>query len=148
MPTHKPRINLSVTPELYELMKRLGKVSGKSMSSAIVEILETSRPVLERVVVVGETAQKVQQEARGAMRKRVEESEAAIAAHVEAAMGQVDMFLGELEGRVNHAKQQQADERATVGGRRPPAGRVGVVSSKARRGRTTASRRRARARPK
>lgn len=146
MPTKNPRINLSMPPELYELINRLGKVSGKSMSASIVELLEASRPVLERVVVVGETARKIQQEAKGALAARVEEAQASIESHLIAAADQADLFITGLEQRVAHAKQaSSARERSD----RASAAAHPKLTAKQRRAKATKYlRRRASAKPK
>lgn len=136
MPTKNPRINLSVPPDLYDLIQRLGKVSGKSMSAAIVEMLEEGRPVLERVVVVGEAARKLQDDAKGAFRAKVEETEASIESHLQAAIGQADMFLSGLEQKVQQAqKAARAQTDAAVGGavaRKPSSTRETTKQKRAR----------------
>jgi predicted DNA-binding protein len=148
--SYRPRrVNLVVPEELYDLIKRLASVTGKSMSSAVVELLEEGRPVLERVVVVGEAAKKIQDEAKGAMRARIEEAETAIDSHLQAAAVQADMFLADIERRVQKAGQRHADGRTAVGGRRPHAGvKARATAKQARKAHVVTTRRRSRAKPK
>lgn len=93
MATLKPRINMAVRPELYDVVSRLAKLQRRSRSAVVAELLEQAIPVLERVVVVGEAAQRAHVEAKEQLRSSLEKAEAAVLPHVTAAMEQFDMLL-------------------------------------------------------
>ena len=93
MATEKPRINMALRREYYDVVTRLAKLQKRSRSAVVVELLEAAIPVLERVVVAGEAAQRAQSTAREELRSSLEKAEAAILPHVNAAMGQLDAFL-------------------------------------------------------
>lgn len=113
MPTIKPRVNVTLKPHQYELLTRLGRAQGRSRSAILLELLELVFPVLERVVVAVEGAQKAQDMARDGLRESVERAEQALLPHVAAAMGQLDAFVDQVAGLAS-------PDRATS--ERPPAG--------------------------
>lgn len=94
MATKKPRLNLTLEPQRYELLKRLAEQQGTSMSAIVVELLDTVAPVLERVCVAVENARKAQESVKLNLVKTAEEAEASLAPMLAEAMGQLDMFLG------------------------------------------------------
>ena len=64
MATEKPRINMALRQEYYDIVSRLAKIQGRSRSAIVVELLEAAMPTLERVVVVTEAAMRAQTSAR------------------------------------------------------------------------------------
>lgn len=95
MPTANPRVNVTLKPHQYELLSRLGRAQGRSRAAILLELLELVFPVLERVVVAVEGAQRAQDLAREGLRESAERAEAAILPHVQAAMGQLDLLVEE-----------------------------------------------------
>jgi hypothetical protein len=93
VPTSNPRVNVTLNANQYELLSRLGKAQGRSRSAVLVDLLETVTPMLERVVVAIEAAQRVQVQAREGFRKSVDDAEEALLPHVQAAMGQFDWLV-------------------------------------------------------
>lgn len=93
MATTKPRINMALRPEFYDVVTRLARLQGRSRSAVVVELLEQAIPVLERVVVIGEAAARAQVEARKQLGDALEKAEAAVLPHVTAAMDQFDLLL-------------------------------------------------------
>lgn len=129
MPTSNPRVNVTLRPEQYELLSRLAKAQGVSRSSVLIDLLETVTPVLERVVVAVEAAQRTQVMAREGLERSIGQAEQALLPHVQAAMGQLD-WLVDRTVAVARAPSSTTDE-GGVGGhaggaggprRRPPAG--------------------------
>lgn len=125
MPTINPRVNVTLKPHQYELLTRLGRAQGRSRSAILLELLELVFPVLERVVVAVEGAQKAQDMARDGLRESVERAEQALLPHVAAAMGQLDAFVEEVAGLAS------AD--------RAPSGRPPAVGPEAAAGRLSRS---------
>ncbi|SRR5579883_1761442 len=96
MPTVNPRVNVTLEPQQYELLSRLARAQRRSRSAILRELLELVIPVLGRVVVAVEGAQRAQEMARTGLRESVERAEAAILPHVQAAMGQLDLLVDQL----------------------------------------------------
>lgn len=57
MPATNPRISVTVVPSVEALLSRLSALTGQSKSSFVAEVLESSIPVLERMVTVLDAAQ-------------------------------------------------------------------------------------------
>jgi hypothetical protein len=121
MPTINPRVNVTLKPNQYELLTRLGRAQGRSRSAILLELLELVFPVLERVVVAVEGAQKAQDMARDGIRESVERAEQAILPHVAAAMGQLDAFVDQVVGL--SSADRETSERPPAGGPEAAGGR-------------------------
>lgn len=93
MPTKNPRINLTVTPERYELLKRLAGHQGTSMAGLVGETMEMMYPVMERVCVVLEAAKMAQQSSKEGFRDSIAKAEAEMLPLMYQAVDQFDMFV-------------------------------------------------------
>lgn len=93
MPTVKPRINITVTPERYELLKRLAAHQGTSMSGLVSETMEMMYPVMERVCVVLEAAKQAQESSKEGLRQTIAKAEAELLPMLYQAVGQFDLFV-------------------------------------------------------
>lgn len=125
MPTANPRVNVTLKPHQYELLSRLGRAQGRSRAAILLELLETVFPVLERVVVAIEGAERAQVLAREGFRESINRAEAAILPHVQAAMGQLDLLVEEAvrngEGTPDPRMGAPRAEESAAGA--PPPGR-------------------------
>lgn len=93
MATDKPRITITLEPAQHDLLRRLAAYQKHSMSSIVVELIDSVAPTLERVCEAIEVAMQAKEGVRDNLRRVAEESEAAILPHVEASLSQLDMFL-------------------------------------------------------
>lgn len=93
MPTSNPRINLTLTQEQYDLVSRLARINGKSRAAVLMEFFETVIPVLERVCVVAEAAERMQAQTKEGLLASLERAEATIAPLAAEAMGQLDLLI-------------------------------------------------------
>lgn len=93
MPTKNPRINITVKPERYELLKRLASHQGTTMSGLVSETMEMMYPVMERVCVVLEAAKMAQESSKDGLRKTIAKAEAELLPMLYEAVGQFDMFV-------------------------------------------------------
>ncbi len=93
MPTRNPRINVTVSPEQYILLSRLSRVQGRSRSAVLLDLFETVTPVLERVCVVAEAAERAQFQAKEGLQAAAERAEAALSPMLAEAMGQLDLLV-------------------------------------------------------
>lgn len=112
MPTANPRINVTLPPEQYELVSRLAKMQRRSRSAVLLELLETVLPVLERVAVVGEAAQRAHAQAREGLRESVERAEATILPKLAEALEQADWLLEEQVRLVQDSAHRSTPQEA------------------------------------
>jgi uncharacterized protein (DUF1778 family) len=56
MPTSKPRITLTISEQQHELLQSLADLQKVSMSSIVVDLLDTTMPVLARLVSILKSA--------------------------------------------------------------------------------------------
>lgn len=96
MPTANPRIQLTLRPERHDLLKRLAALQGVSMAAVVSDILDPAYPVLERVCVVLEAAERAKESSRDGMREAMAKAEAELMPHLVQAVDQFDMFMGEV----------------------------------------------------
>jgi len=61
--TKKPRITVTLTPEVHALLKRMSELTRGSQSSFVGDLLSQCSPVLSRMVEVLEAAEKMRGEA-------------------------------------------------------------------------------------
>jgi hypothetical protein len=92
MATTKPRIQVTLKPSQYELLKRLAKVQRRPMSAILSELFDEIEPVYERMATVLEAAIRAQDTAKQGMRDALTAAEEEMRPHVAAAMGQFDLL--------------------------------------------------------
>lgn len=97
MPTAKPRITITLEPEQHALLQRLAKLQRASMSSLVVELVDTVCPVLERVCDTIEAAHGVKGEALEGLKRSAEQAEAAMGVQLVEVLGQFDAFKDEID---------------------------------------------------
>lgn len=113
------RVNVSLSANQYELISRLSRVQKRSRADVLRDLFETMAPVLERVVVVGEAAERAAVQAKEGFRESAERAEQAILPHVREAMGQFDAFvddtikgIGNAHGGAGGARRGQPPQAA------------------------------------
>lgn len=119
MPTSNPRIQLTVPPHRYDLIKRLAAAQGVSMASVVTDIMDEVYPVLERVCVVLEAAKQAQETGKQGLREAVAQAEADLVPFLYQAVDQLDIFM--------------EDAAKTVGADLSPTAKAGEVIRKAQR---------------
>lgn len=76
MATTKPRITLTMEPELYALYRDLAGLQGRSMSAIIVDLLDATSPVQQQVLEALRRVLSVQEEGRSEMLASLEKAQA------------------------------------------------------------------------
>ena len=138
MPTNRPRITVTLTEHQHDVLQRLARHTGQSMSSIVGGLVETTEPVLERTVVIltaadkhREVAAEVQATVRPRLRRAVEAAQAEAEKAIAELIEQGDLFAvtvpkqrnrvaGGEEGR-NPPRQERTSVRGGSGGRTPVA---------------------------
>lgn len=105
MPTDKPRVNVTLDQAAYDLLSTLARQQKRSRSDMLRDLFETMRPVLERVAVVSEAAQRAQATARQGMIDSAEKAEAELLPMVAKALGQFDMFVADVQAQAEGRQQ-------------------------------------------
>ena len=136
MPTANPRIQLTVPPHRYDLIKRLAAAQGVSMASVVTDIMDEVYPVLERVCVVLEAAKQARETGKQGLRDAVAQAEADLVPILYQAVDQLDIFMEDAAKNVgvdlspdtraseairkaqdaSHSRQQMAPPGAAGGG--------------------------------
>jgi predicted DNA-binding protein len=83
MPTANPRISITLKPSLAAVLRELSELAGNSQSAIVAELLETSQPVFEKMVLVLRASAKVRDAAKQDL-----------AAGLERAQGRLEQQLG------------------------------------------------------
>lgn len=82
MATSKPRITVTLEPEVYETISGLAEIQGRSMSSIVSELLTMVNPVQQKVLAAVKRAMDVQESSKTSLisqlEKGQEEAETAI----------------------------------------------------------------------
>lgn len=99
MATTKPRITITLSDRQHQLLKAISEASGQSMSSSVVELLESAEPVLERLAATFQAMKSVKNQERARIAKTLDDAQTAFEPLALAAVDQLDMFLGKLESQ-------------------------------------------------
>lgn len=122
MPTHKPRINVTVTQDQYDRLHQLSTATEESMSSIMSEMLEAMIPTFERMYEMVKAAENAPKEMVDSILERMESSQSKL---VEAQRGALDAF-DDLVPKRTVLPAQRAAARGSVP--RPPTTNRGVNS--------------------
>jgi len=95
MPTEKPRITITLTDHQHKVLSTMAKGQKCSMSSIVVDLLETAIPVLERVTELVAAAQRAPQQALDQLKLSLGRAEMDVLGMQEVAMGQIDLLMRE-----------------------------------------------------
>jgi hypothetical protein len=98
MPTTKPRITLTLSDHQHEVLQGLSELQGQSMSSIIVELLDTSMPVLERLQSILSAAAAAPQEVLEQLKLSLEGAEANFVGKQGEVMHQFDQLVAAVGG--------------------------------------------------
>ena len=131
MPTSKPRITITLTDQQHALLQAMAGYQGGSMSSIVVDLLETALPVMERIVLVMKAASAAPQEMLDGLKESMERAEAQVLDQMQGHMGQLDIFVKEAsEAAVGLAPPAQRPTSKALPRRRaaakPPTSNRGV----------------------
>ena len=125
MPTAKPRVNVTLSVEDYELLSKLATQQKRSRADMLRDLFQTIRPVLERVAVVTEAALRAQATARQGLVQSAEKAEAELLPMVQQALGQFDLFIADVQAQADGRKPQTSAVGAVAA---PPATPVPVIT--------------------
>lgn len=128
MPTSKPRVHVTLSPEVHATVAKLAELQSSSMSSVVAELVTEMSPVLLRVGQAIEHARKLEAEAIPAYVSSLDQAQASLEPLLVALMAQLDPSQAPAgDGVGDHARQgvgaasapppvPSADPRALTGG--------------------------------
>lgn len=99
MSTNKPRLTLTLEPDVAEQVERLARLQGCPKSRVLTELLEGVGPVLAKVADTLELVQRVQRGARVGLAQALEDTEAELQPMVAAVLSAYD-GLGKQIGAI------------------------------------------------
>lgn len=97
MPTHNPRLTITLDPAIADCLRRLSEATGSSQSRLIAELLEGSVPVFERVIKTIELAKTASSEIRGKLASDMEEAQKRVESQMGFALDEFDSISKSLE---------------------------------------------------
>lgn len=104
MATNKPRLTLTLEPDVAAQVERLARLQGCPKSRVLAELLEGVGPVLAKVADTLELAMKVQKGARAGLAKALDEAEAELRPMLSAVVSAYDGLgrqIGEIADRLD-----------------------------------------------
>jgi uncharacterized protein (DUF1778 family) len=75
MATSKPRITVTLEPEVYETISGLAEIQGRSMSSIVSELLTMVNPVQQKVLAAVQRAMNVQESSKASLISQLEKGQ-------------------------------------------------------------------------
>lgn len=120
MSTLKPRITITLDPRVHEILRRLSKAGGQSMSALVTDFLDLAVPPMERMVVVLEQAAGMSSKTKEGMQAAILRAEANLLPALVAASEQGDIFITDLANQLRPPPSRSAQRGAR--------GASGVVS--------------------
>jgi hypothetical protein len=116
MPTERPRLTITLTPEIDRALTAFTEGTGQSRSSFILHVLQESLPALERLALAMQAVKKAKPEALAGLRGDADRMIAMLQGMTELAGGSLDLFAA----------------RAGAGAKAPPSRSAGGASRKDR----------------
>lgn len=104
MSTNKPRLTLTLEPDVAAQVERLARLQGCPKSRVLTELLEGIGPMLSKVADTLELAMKVQKSAKAGLARAVEETEAELQPMLAAVISAYDGLgrqIGEIANRLD-----------------------------------------------
>ncbi len=121
MPTAKPRITITLTDQQHSVLSALSQLQKASMSSIVVDLLETTLPVLERLSNVLSNAANAPQSVLDEIRKSAEQAESDFSPTRGTVLARLDDLVNTSSGAASVARE--SEERLRRG---PPTSNRGV----------------------
>lgn len=136
MPTAKPRITITLSDQQHATLATLAKFQKCSMSSIVVDLVETTLPVLERLCAVLENAAGAPQAVLDELKRSAEHAELDVAAMQHSVLGHLDQLVtsSAAPGVTAQAGARGAAAKPPTSNRgvsfTPPDTKIGPISSK------------------
>lgn len=124
MPTAKPRITITLSEHQHAVLSSLAELQKVSMSSIVVDLLDTTLPVLERLGHVLHNAANAPQSVLDELRRSAQQAETDTFAASTSVMEQLDFLVAASSGEAGAAAPAMPEKRDSS--ERPPTSNRGV----------------------
>jgi predicted transcriptional regulator len=125
MPTSKPRITITLSDEQHATLQTLAHLQSVSMSSIIVDLLDTTLPVLQRLSEVLANASQAPQAVLDGLKASLNSAETHMLGHQESVLNQLDLLVG-LSGAAGADAAASGREEKPAAKLGPPTSNRGV----------------------
>jgi len=98
MATKAPRLQISLSPHVYETIRRFAQLQGRPMSAVVRELIEGVHPPLMRTVALLEAARDAPGEVVMGLRGVAEGIEREMVSAAGSGLAQLDWLMGKVEG--------------------------------------------------
>lgn len=116
MATDKPRVNVTLEPSTYELLRRAAAAQHTSMSKVVAELVESVAPMFERLVSIADALEQAPEEIRATLRGASEAAEPAIMQQLGGASADFEQLLRFAEELGDRAREAGSDPRPVITG--------------------------------
>lgn len=116
MATGKPRVTVTLDPDVHAILRELSDLNGESMSRIIGDLVGAVVPTLQQLIEAGRAFRDLEQSVQDRIREKFEDAENRLLPEVEAMGGEL---LG-LFDMVIEAGGDAADPRPVTRGSGPP----------------------------
>lgn len=113
MATKKPRIQVTVEPSEYAILKRLSNARGVTMSCVVAELVQASIPILEHVVSTLEKAKLMDEGLKDRFRAALTKADDKLSPMVQSVVNQLDL-LQSLFDDISHGDEVERDAEQTI----------------------------------
>ena len=117
MPTAKPRVNVTMNQDDYDLLSAFAARQGVSRSEILVDLWQMAAPVMARVLKLLEEAERAKESVRDGIRQAAEEAELQMMPLAREALANLDLF----EEAIRQAMREAGGVADGDGGERLPA---------------------------
>lgn len=125
MPTVKPRITITLSDEQHTTLQALAHIQSVSMSSIIVDLLDTTLPVLQRLTAVLENASQAPQAVLDSLRATLDSAQHDMSGHVPEVMKRLNLLVS-VSGGTDAGDAGASGAPAAVPTAKPPTSNRGV----------------------
>nr|CRY96433.1 hypothetical protein [uncultured prokaryote] len=126
LPTLKPRITITLNEHQYAVLSSLSGLQKASMSSIVVDLLDTTLPVLERLADVLQNAVSAPQNVLDEIRRTAQIAERDIAQMGSPITGLLDELLVKTSGMETYRPRPSAAGTDSIPDAKPPTSNRGV----------------------
>jgi hypothetical protein len=96
MPTANPRVNVTLSPSLFDLVGHMARAQRVSRSQVLRELLEAAEPALQRVVALSQAAERAKGAVKADFAESLRRSQEVIEAELSRGLGGMDGLTGDL----------------------------------------------------
>ncbi len=122
MPTAKPRIQITLEAEQYEVLSRLATLQRRPMARIVAELVGEMTPILGKVVRTMEAAQAAQESVKLKIRRAVDDAEAVILPHAQSLLERYEQFgdeIGAIANQIEGTRPRRGAGTGRVSGTEP-----------------------------